>query len=387
LKSTTAPNKVFETRDELAEHYKSDLHKYNLKRKEQGLSAVTEEEFRARLEAAWMLRREELERKNKKVDHVKEKNRNKKSSTSKNKDKNVMMKETTFEDEEDDQNVDPKQCLFSNETFDTVKENIEHMENHYSFFIPDREYLIDEEGLIGYCTEKINLGHVCLFCQKAFQSSQDCKKHMASKGHCMLRYEAGIDLHEFEVFYDFSKVNKDFLGNKDDEDEDDYNDMVESEDDEEWEDVDSEVDEVEKDDAFYDGYKKVIQKHGFGVTELGELILPSGKTIGHRDLSVFYKQRFAPTSNALIPSTPSTDLPNKSKALSGAGNGKGILVQNAFSKYTKVSLYRYRAALRKERRDVKKAQRQEQKYQIPINKLDKKGNRMITNVSVAHALR
>jgi hypothetical protein len=43
-------------------------------------------------------------------------------------------------------------------------------------------------------------------------------------------------------------------------------------------------------------------------------------------LSVFYKQRFAPTSNDLIPSTPYKP-PNKSKVLSGAGNGKGILVQ------------------------------------------------------------
>ena len=77
--STTAPNKIFETRVELSEHYKSDLHKYNLKRKEAGLPAVTEEEFRARLEAALMLRREELERKNKKLDHVKDKNKIKKS--------------------------------------------------------------------------------------------------------------------------------------------------------------------------------------------------------------------------------------------------------------------------------------------------------------------
>ena len=375
--STTAPNKIFETRVELSEHYKSDLHKYNLKRKEAGLPAVTEEEFRARLEAALMLRREELERKNKKSDHVKDKNKIKKP-----KNKNKHPKEIM---EEDDQGVDPKECLFCNETFNTIQENIQHMEQYHSFFIPDREHLIDEEGFIGYCAEKVKLGHVCLYCQKGFQSSYDCKKHMVSKGHCKICYQEGVDLDEFEVFYDFSSANKQFLGN----DEEGEDEMEESEDDddndEEWEDIGS---DEELEDDFYDGYKKVIQKHGFGLTELGELILPNGKTVGHRDLSVFYKQRFAPT-NALITAPSKPPLPNKSKALSGAGNGKGILVKNAHHhrSFTTVSLYRYRAALRKERRDQKKARRQRHRTEFPINKMDKKGNRMITGVSVAHAPR
>jgi len=370
--STTAPNKIFESREELSEHYKSDLHKYNLKRKEAGLPAVTEEEFKARLEAALMLRREELEKKNKKSDHVKDKNKTKKP-----KNKNKHPKEVTMED---DQDVDPKECLFSNETFNTIQENIKHMENNHSFFIPDREHLIDEEGLIGYCAEKVKLGHVCLYCQKVFQNSFDCKKHMQSKGHCKICYQEGIDLHEFEVFYDFSSANKQFLGSDEDEMIESANEMDES--DEEWEDIGS--DEELEDDDFYDGYKNVIQKHGFGLTELGELILPNGKVVGHRDLTVFYKQRFAPT-NALV--TSSKPLPNKSKVLSGAGNGKGILVQNAHRSFTTVSLYRYRAALRKERRDQKRSRRQRHKTEFPINKMDKKGNRMITGVSVAHAPR
>ena len=53
--STTVPKKIFQTREELLEYYKSDLHKYNLKQKEAGLPAVIEEEFKARLEAALML--------------------------------------------------------------------------------------------------------------------------------------------------------------------------------------------------------------------------------------------------------------------------------------------------------------------------------------------
>lgn len=377
LTSTTAPNKIFETREELSEHYKSDLHKYNLKRKEAGLPAVTEEEFKARLEAALMLRREELEKNNKKSDHVKEKNRSK-NAKAKNKTGHAMMKESP--EEEDDQNVDPKECLFCNVTSNTLQENVDHMYNNHSFFIPDKEHLTDQEGLIGYCAEKVKLGHVCLYCQKAFQSSADTKRHMESKGHCKIRYEEGIDLDEFEVFYDFSTANKIFLGTKNDDV--DY-DMAESDDDEEWEDVEGEEEGTD----FYDGYKNAIHKHGFGLTELGELILPSGKIVGHRALSVYYKQRFAPASTALIPSTPSTTFANRPKKLHGAGSGKGILVPRANRAFTTVSLYRYRAAIRKERRDQMKVKRQTQKYLEPMNKMDKKGNRMVTGVSVAHAPR
>jgi pre-60S factor REI1 len=58
LTSTTAPGKLFTTRTDLQTHYKSDWHRYNLKRRENGLPMLNEEEFNARLEAALALRRE-----------------------------------------------------------------------------------------------------------------------------------------------------------------------------------------------------------------------------------------------------------------------------------------------------------------------------------------
>ena len=62
LTSTTAPGKIFSSRSELAEHYKSDWHKYNLKRREAGMNMLTFDEFSARLEAAMTLRKERDER-------------------------------------------------------------------------------------------------------------------------------------------------------------------------------------------------------------------------------------------------------------------------------------------------------------------------------------
>lgn len=32
------------------------------------------------------------------------------------------------------------------------------------FFIPDVEYLVDPEGLVGYVEEKVKLGNICIYC-------------------------------------------------------------------------------------------------------------------------------------------------------------------------------------------------------------------------------
>ena len=58
LTSTTAPGKTFTTRTELQSHYKSDWHRYNLKRREANLPMLNESDFNARLEAAMALRKE-----------------------------------------------------------------------------------------------------------------------------------------------------------------------------------------------------------------------------------------------------------------------------------------------------------------------------------------
>lgn len=71
--STTAPGKSFASRAELAEHYKSDWHKYNLKRREAGLSVLTEPDFRTRWEAALALRKEKESKGHTGVDHLKNK--------------------------------------------------------------------------------------------------------------------------------------------------------------------------------------------------------------------------------------------------------------------------------------------------------------------------
>ncbi|GBE81264.1 Cytoplasmic 60S subunit biogenesis factor [Sparassis crispa] len=58
----------------------------------------------------------------------------------------------------------PTQCLFCSESSMSLDANLTHMSIAHSFFIPDAEYLVDILGLITYLGEKIAVGNVCIFC-------------------------------------------------------------------------------------------------------------------------------------------------------------------------------------------------------------------------------
>jgi pre-60S factor REI1 len=193
LTSTTAPGKVFASRNELADHYKSDWHKYNLKRREAGLPLLLELDFQARLAAALSLRQEDVRDG---TSHLKKGKKQRQRGNGKNNNKvgvvvksqtaayeeikhkgaeetdPIAMDETEDGDEapetanaaEEAVMIDPKQCLFDRHLSASVEVNADRMYRKYGFFLPDREYLTDLEGLIGYCHEKIKLGHMWCVC-------------------------------------------------------------------------------------------------------------------------------------------------------------------------------------------------------------------------------
>ncbi|CAB9516131.1 Cytoplasmic 60S subunit biogenesis factor REI1 homolog [Seminavis robusta] len=389
LTSTTAPGKVFASRTELADHYKSDWHKYNLKRREAGLPLLLEADFQARLAAALSLRQEDvrdgtnhLKKGKKQKPKNKKKNQTsgeavvvksqaaaydkiKEDDTTKDEEekfdnKDQVMKEATTEakeeeEEEEDEAVmiDPKQCLFDRHLSATVEANADRMYRKYGLFIPDREYLTDLEGLIGYCHEKIKLGHMCLYCHKVFPTWQGCQKHMISKSHTKLKYEAGIDLEDLEQLAQF----------------------------------------------------------GFDVTDLGELVLPNGRIVGHRALSRYYRQRVQTRNNSTAvvaarraageriwngqvvnlhgaeENTLALTKAGISPAVAAGRAGKGILVEGSGGVYTSLSIYRFRASMRKQRREDKQGKRQWERTNRNMNRMDKKANRLMNGVSVAHAAR
>jgi pre-60S factor REI1 len=269
---------------------------------------------------------------------------------------------------------------------------------------------------------------------------------MRDQRHTKFRYEANVDLEEFAVFYDFTEANQEFLGlphkekkqsSKRNSGTEDYvvvdggNAKVDDDDDDQWEDIDDDEEENnmdvdeddEDDDSLYDAYEEAVSRLGWDVTPLGELVFPDGRIIGHRALRKYYQQRARPVQNSTavvaarqaagerlyrgrVYSTfdPSSDgsgtnalVHKQALILKQAGvssgavptgrAGRGLLVTNSAGHYTQLSVYRYRAAVLKQRRDDVKGKRLYERSMVNTNRMDKKANRLMNNVSVAHAPR
>ncbi|KAI0048301.1 hypothetical protein FA95DRAFT_1605394 [Auriscalpium vulgare] len=60
--------------------------------------------------------------------------------------------------------LSPAHCLFCSTVSSSLETNLTHMSAEHSFFIPDADYLVDLTGLIIYLGEKIAVGNVCIYC-------------------------------------------------------------------------------------------------------------------------------------------------------------------------------------------------------------------------------
>jgi len=271
---------------------------------------------------------------------------------------------------------------------------------------------------------------------------------MIAKDHCKLQYESGVDLEDLNLFYDFETANAEFRNrrkkgvgrkkNKENEDDEDAEEMEEGNNDDEngdddgdddWEDMSDDEDPADDDDdddedKLYEGFDDGVARMGLDVTPLGELIFPDGRIIGHRAFQRYYKQnaprRAADQSTAVMAArnaagerlyrghvynignggttTTSDKATSHENAmiLAKAGvtpahaagrSGKGILVTGGNGAWTQLSVYRYRAALRKQRKGEFKGQKLYNKQYLNINKLDKKHNRLMNDVCVQKAPR
>ena len=161
------------------------------------------------------------------------------------------------EDEEEEEVAPPLGAnisIFDDKEFATVDECVQYMSTAFGFYLPDTEYLTDREGLLEYLGEKVKLGGICLYCQKQLRPGRSCQDHMTAKSHCKIAYVEGVDMEEFEDFYDFEAS---------------YEGLP----------LDEEGNPIE------------AVAH---VSPIGELILPDGRIAGHRAFKVYYKQYFSP---------------------------------------------------------------------------------------------
>lgn len=166
--------------------------------------------------------------------------------------------------------------------FATLEENLDHMFKAHGLYIPEKKYLVDPEGLIGYLGEKIGLGNVCLVCSYQGKNIEAVREHMCSKRHMKIPYETEDEKLEIGDFYDFTSS---------------YGDIPQSEsgnDNEDWEDVSDDGEgEGEGDEDEDEDYENTIPEDP--IIDMGtELILPSGAVVGHRSMAKYYKQNFPP---------------------------------------------------------------------------------------------
>ena len=296
-------------------HYKTDWHRYNLKRKVAEMPPVTAEVFqqkvlaqKAEVEAQQQSKTKSLHcqlcnktfssenafsnhlssKKHKDVEANKANKAKKQESLitesqfSKNfkrKDSKETDPENTESenaeslshngDDDDDEDDDIEEdtlevtdCLFCPHHSVSLEENLKHMTRSHSFFIPDLEYVVDLKGLVTYLCEKVGMGNMCLYCNdkgKSFFSLEAVQSHMVDKGHTKMNYEGDAVL-EYADFYDFSSSYPDY--NPDEE---------------------NEGDEIQ-------GRESTLAVN----EQTLELCLPSGAKIGHRNMRHIYKQNLPP---------------------------------------------------------------------------------------------
>ena len=269
-------------------HYKTDWHKYNLKRSIVDMVPVSLEEFRKRQEklsptstdtATAKLVCEPCQKvyssKNAYEAHSRSKKHIKitshlesfapKELTRQQKPILGLISENATEKEIKDaidsnikssRILGPKDCLFCPERFDSLDDRLSHLTLTHSFYIPDIEYLIDIEGLLGYLAHKIAVMFTCIHCNgrgRCFYSLEAVWKHMADKGHCKLHMDDEL---EYSDFYDFTSSYPDFTG---------------------------------------DGDIADITSQPLIITpDETALILPSGNRLGSRQYKKYYKQKYKP---------------------------------------------------------------------------------------------
>lgn len=217
---------VFESSDTHRVHYKTDWHRYNLKRKIINLSPVDRPTFESRILSQQIKQDEENAKSSiycpickksyssqKSFDsHTSSKQHKSLASRSDNalKDIGVPAAKKTIKpnekkpvDESDDEYEDVDEdeewdevvsennpiannmCLFCSNNSKNLLENVKHMSDIHSFFIPDIEYLVDMKGLLIYLGEKVCQGFMCLWCNesgKNFHSIESVQAHMIDKG-------------------------------------------------------------------------------------------------------------------------------------------------------------------------------------------------------------
>ncbi|EAW11320.1 putative C2H2 finger domain protein [Aspergillus clavatus NRRL 1] len=285
----------------------------------------------------------------------------------------TIEEEDEEEDDEDtevDSNYSPSRCLFCNNEASDIQENVEHMRKNHGMFIPEKNYLVDLDGLIHYLYRKINENSECLYCHAIRNNPAGIQTHMRDKGHCMIAFETEEEQIEIGQYYDFRSTYSDDEADSTSEAVEEGGVKVSSSDaDEEGWETDASSIDGDEDDEELDSHRKATVVYQ---TEY-ELHLPSGKSVGHRSLAKYYRQNLHnyPSSEeriarqlAIENGEIEEDRPrgrNANRALiTRANGGLGMIGASEEQK---------RAAAESERKERTRAIRQELRFRDRINRV------------------
>lgn len=172
----------FGTAKEQRDHCKTERHLYNTKRKLAGLKPITQEIWEQKLREA---RAADKAEKTKGTSHLKAKENRKRSG-------GYNEGNTPSSQVHESQRFVPMpqkplgacDSLFDNKTFNTPEDCLKYMTEKFGFWIPDREYVTDLEGLLDFLAKKISEPpHACICCDRSFPDLPSVRRHMEDKGH------------------------------------------------------------------------------------------------------------------------------------------------------------------------------------------------------------
>lgn len=329
----------FQLEQDYKSHHRSEFHKYNMLRKMVNLPIVTEEQFTKHQNAKKLAVKTSIKPTRhesyfctsctKKFSNTatlnqhlatkkhieKEKSQQSKTKQTPSVNEIEVTEETIREDKtllEEEEVVrsnplkDQNACLFCNKLADSFAENFKHMEIKHGFFVTDKNFCKNLNGLYTHLANKIYKEKLCIFCENhkcgGFKSGLAVQNHMVDRGHCFMNLDYFA---EFDNFYDFTEDNERIAkemevkyGNLHYGAEVDYeiSDKEKSEDEEgEWEDEEEGDGEKEmtedKEPKAKAQTKKVYKLRRARLLDTDELLLPSGKIVGHKKYLRYYKQR------------------------------------------------------------------------------------------------
>lgn len=322
-----------------------------------------------------------------------------------------------------------KRCLFCNFDSPSAPLNAAHMERIHGMFIPERNYLVDLEGLVASLYQKIHEYHECLYCGKLKPTIFGLQTHMRDKGHCMIPFHTEDEQLEIGEFYDFTSTYSDAEDDSDSEEKDTPSGGVklgakrpakttnedgdeEMEDGDGWE-TDSSESSLDSADLTAvpldqrehsyeklnqhphhthsdprphrnkDGFHSHAHKHAHAAFHSEyELYLPSGRTAGHRSLNKYYRQnlRNYPTAaereeqlaiEAAASSDSNEDEENPDRRVARQERGRGAVRERATNELgmVGVTVEKRKEIQAAEKRSRKIEAREQRKFAWGVNKV------------------